>query len=132
MMCQIPLLAIRTVGSYSGGEEEEMKLEDHGKTIRIELNLKEATMLWSLLNDEVFHRALDSIRQDIFEEWFDTKKVGYIIAMGIDSILKLYEVDKGGKPHEIEGEIDLQECVNEINKRARLFKGGDDKEKEEG
>jgi hypothetical protein len=109
-----------------------MRLEDREKTIRIELNLKEATMLWSLLNDEVFHRTLDSIRQDIFEKWYDTKKVGYIIAMGINSILKFHEVDIGGKPHEIEGEIDLQECVNEINARTRLFAAGRDNVNEEG
>ena len=108
-----------------------MKLDDCGKTIRIELNLKEATMLWSLFNDEIFDRAVDSINQDIFEKWSDTRKVGYIIAMGINSILQFYEAGKDGKSHEIEGEIDLQGCVNEINKRTRLFRGGHDNKKED-
>ena len=108
-----------------------MKLDDCGKTIHIELNPKEAAMLWSLFNDEVFNRALDSINQDIFEGWSDAKKVGYIIAMGINSILQFYEVDRDGKPHETEGEIDLQGCVNEINRRTRLFRGGHDNKKDD-
>jgi hypothetical protein len=123
-----PFLPIRALGGNFRREEAEMKLEDGGKKIRIELNLKEATMIWSLLNDEVFHKALDTITQDVFETWYDTKKVGYVLAMGINSILQIYEVDKDGNLDEISGEIDLQSCVEEINKRTNRFRRGGDKE----